>query len=117
VEEAVKVEVAEQLVGIDSCLRFALFGLECALNVSFAGPECEKVFVDASADHVSAKHYTFFKSSDLTVTGRVDAYEPESIWIRIQSHSGINELLRRVVNGAEVQALRLGNSLQRQGRV
>ena len=110
-------EVAEELLTIDIRLRFALFGLECAFGVSFAGAECEQVFRDADDDQVSAKRYTFFESSRLSVTGRVDEYEPDSIWVQVRGYRAGGDLLRRVAEGAEFQAYRLRKSLEqrRQG--
>jgi len=100
-------DVAEELLIIDMRLRFALFGLECALGVSFAGAECERAFRDAAEDQVSAKRYTFFESPRLSVTGRVDEYEPESMWVQVQGGRGSRDLLRRVIEGAEFAAFRL----------
>lgn len=100
-------EVAEELLPIDTTLRFALFGLECALGVSFSGIECERVFRDAAEDQVSAKQYVLFESPRFVVSGRVDEYEPESIWLRVQGKSAVAEVLRRVVEGAKVHAFRL----------
>ena len=106
------VEVAEELLVIDHRLRFALFGLECAFAVTFAGAECDRVFRDAALDQVTAKRYKFFESPQLSITGRVDEYEPESVWIRVEGSRGIGEVLRRVAEGAELQALRLCQSLE-----
>ncbi len=106
------VEVAEELLIIDHRLRFTLFGLECAFGVPFAGAECERVFRDAADDRVSAKRYKFFESTQLSVTGRVDEYEPESVWGHVEGRRGIGEVLRRVAEGAELQALRLRQSLE-----
>ena len=107
-------DVAEELVIIDVRLRFALLGLECALGVSFAGAECERVFRDAAEDQVSAKQYTFFESPGLAVTGRVDEYEPESVWVQVRSGRGSRELLKRVVENSEFHAVRLQQSLAEQ---
>ena len=105
--------VAEEHMTIDNRLRFAFFGLEIALNVFFSGAECERVFRDAEADTVSAKQYEFFRSQRLAVTGRVDAYEPEEIWIRIEGRGG-GEVLRRVFDGAEFHTLRQQRMLELQ---
>ena len=110
-------EVAEELLHIDMSLRFALFGLECALGVSFSGAESERVFRDTNKDHVSAKQYAFFESPWLSVTGRVDEYEPESLWVRVEGCRGGRELLRRIVEGAELQAFRLQQSLEQRREV
>ena len=100
-------EVVEELLPIEARLDFVLFGLECALGVSFSGAEWERVFRDAADDQISAKHYVFFESSRLAVTGRVDDYEPESVWIQVKGISGARELLRRVVEGADCLDFRL----------
>lgn len=97
---------AEELLGIDMQLRYALFGLECSLGVSFSGTEWERVFRDAELDRVSAKQYLFFESPLLKVAGQVDAYEPESIWLRIEGRQNHTELLQRVIEGAKDAALR-----------
>jgi len=43
-------ERRRRLLPIGLRLRFALFGLECALGVSFNGVECERLFRDAAED-------------------------------------------------------------------
>ena len=103
----VMAEVAEELLPIDTKLRFALFGLECALGVTFNGVECERVFRDATENQVSAKQYVLFESPRIVVSGRVDEYEHASIWLRVQGQRGVAEVLRRVVEGSEFHAIRL----------
>ncbi len=76
-----------------------------------AGAECERVFRDATDDQVSAKRYSFFASSRLAVTGRVDEYEPESVWLRVEGDRGVGEVLRRVAADSEFAAHRLLVSL------
>jgi hypothetical protein len=104
-------DVAEERLPIGVRLRFVLFGLECVLGVSFAGAERERVFRDAADDQVSAKRYTFFESPRLTVRGRVDEYEPESIWVRVVGGRGFGAMLRRVAEGAGHAEFRLHQSL------
>ncbi len=70
------------------------------------------MFREADDDQVSAKRYRPFESPHLSVTGRVAEYEPESIWVRVEGNPGIGELLRRIAEGAEFQALRLRQSLE-----
>lgn len=100
-------EMVEERMSIDVALRFAFFGLECSLGVPFSVAECERVFRDSEHDQVSQKQYVFHESSRLTVTGCVDEYEPEEIRIRIEGDRGCSDVLRRVVQGAKAQALRL----------
>jgi len=107
-------EVAEELLPIGVRVRFALFGLECAFGVSFSGAECERVFREANEDQVSTKRYTLFASPRLTVTGRVDEYEPDSIWLRVVGGRGSGAVLRRVVDGSAFAEYRLQQSLAEQ---
>jgi len=103
----VMAEVAEELLPIDTTLRFALFGLECALGVTFNAAECERVFRDATVNQMSSKQYVLFESSRFNVSGRVDEYEPESIWLRVQGELGVVEKLKRGVEGSRLHAIRL----------
>lgn len=105
-------EVAEELLPINTTLRFALFGLECAIGISFNGVECERIFREAAENQVTAKQYVLFESRRLIVEGRVDEYEPESIWLRVQGELGIAKVVRQVVDGAKSHALRLRQPLE-----
>jgi len=107
-------EFAEEHLCIGLRLRFALFGLECALGVSFDGAECERVFRDAIEDQVSAKRYTFYESARLAVTGRVDEYEPDSLLLRVEGNQGCGAVLRRVVENSEYAQFRLRESLKKE---
>ncbi len=107
-------EFAEEHLCIGLRLRFALFGLECALGVSFDGAECERVFRDAAEDHISAKQYTFYGSARLAVTGRVDEYEPDSLWLRVEGNHGCGSVLRRVVENSEYAQFRMRESLKKE---
>lgn len=100
-------EVAEELLPIDTTLRFALFGLECALGISFNGVECERIFREAAENQVSAKQYVLLESRRLIVSGRVDEYESESIWIRVQGEPSIAAVMRQVVERSKSHAVRL----------
>lgn len=104
-------EIAEELLTIDLGLRFALFGLECALDVSFDGAECERVFLDAANNQVSSKHYRFFSSSRLTVNGQVDDYEPESIRLRVEGQRGCGEILRRITQNSTFAVYRMRKAM------
>lgn len=108
-------EVAKLTLPIDTELRFALFGLECALGVSFAGAECERAFRETDEDRISEKRYAFFESKRLKVSGRVDEYEPDSIELQVSGHSGIGELLTRVAEGARFHAIRMRKSTEEPG--
>ncbi len=103
-------QIAEAMVLIDATLRLALFGLECALRVEFSVREIERVFQDEREDQQSAKEYTFFDAGGVRVSGSVDEYEPESIWLRIESPQVSQAFLDNLLERARYQALRLGGS-------
>jgi hypothetical protein len=100
-------EVAEEPLPIDLQLHFVLFGLECALGVSFSVAECDRVFRDAVDDQVSTKRYALFESPRLSATGRVDEYEPDTLLLRIEDVRGCGSLLRRAVEGSNIAVFRL----------
>jgi hypothetical protein len=63
----------------------------------------------------AVKRYTFFESPGLAVAGRVDEYEPESVWVQVWSEESSRELLRRIVEGAEYAAFRLRQASVQRG--
>jgi hypothetical protein len=95
---------------IDDTLRFALFGLECALNVEFNPAAVETVFADAYSNQRSPKEYTFWSASTLRVTGQVDDYEPETLWLQVESTKEILPPLQLIIERAKYQALRMRRS-------
>jgi len=105
-------EVVDKLLIIDLKLRLALYGLECALGVSFDVVQCERIFHDAANNQVDVKQYVLYNSSTLIVSGRVDDYEPESIWLHVEGVTGIADTVHRVLEGAEFHLIRLRRSLQ-----
>ena len=99
--------VVEEAITIDNGLRFVFFGLEVAMCVYFSGVECERVFTDSDEDQVSAKKYLFHTSPSFVVTGRVDDYESETIWLRIEGLRNADKILQSVIEGAKIHAARL----------
>lgn len=100
-------KIVKHLAVIDGGLRFALFGLECALGVEFSVTEVERVFRDMQVNQVSEKEYRFWDRGKLRVTGLVGDYEPESIWIHIEGSSIEQARLDELFERAGYQALRL----------
>ena len=94
-------KVAEVFVPIDRRLRFVFFGLECALGVTLYPLETERVFQDCQNDQVSAKSYLFHDSRALRVSGKVDEYEHEDLILRIEGVRSLQNVLQRVVDGAD----------------
>ena len=98
---------ARRLTTIDDSLRFALFGLECMLGVEFIVNEVERIFRDAQADQVSVKEYRLCERGALRVSGLVEEYEPDSIWIHVEGGSIGQARLDELFERAGYQALRL----------
>jgi hypothetical protein len=92
---------------IDTSLRFALFGLECAMGLEFSVKEIERVFLDARDDQVSAKDYVFFAADNLKVYGHVDEYEPETIQLHVENSRIDQRLLDSVMERARYQTVRM----------
>lgn len=95
-----------QLLSIDEALRFVLFGLECTLDVELNPAIVEQVFSDTEADAVSAKRYAFWSGPGMEVTGHVQEYEPESLWLTIQSQRVHKPSLSDIVERAKYHVLR-----------
>lgn len=96
-----------QLVTIDDQLRFVLFGLECALDAEFSVDVVEKIFSDGEQDAVSEKCYTLYAAKHQSVTGFVEAYEPEEVWLTVQSQKPFAPSLWAIVERAKSQVYRL----------
>ncbi len=96
-----------QLVTIDDHLRFVLFGLECTLDVEFSVDAVEKIFSDGEQDAVSEKHYKLWASKQQSVTGHVEEYEPEDVWLTVQSLEPFAPSLRAIAERARYQMYRL----------
>jgi hypothetical protein len=94
------------LLSIDDELILILFGLECALDVELNPAETERLFVNAKDDQVSPQEYVFRQTADLTVTGHVDAYEPGTVWVCIESRKAYSPTLKQIEERARYQRFR-----------
>lgn len=90
------IEVAEELILIDNHFPGLLRALESALGVAFSTSELERSLSEAQSDRRSEKRYTFFDGASFSVTGQVDEYEPETIWIRVRGR-GAKALLQELI--------------------
>ena len=97
--------MARELFLIGPTFRAVLKSLEEALGVRFLEVELERVVADAEADQVSPKHYVFFRSPGLSVSGIVDEYEPETVWIEVTGTHRYEQAFQSVVND---RRLRIG---------
>ena len=94
---------------IDNQLRLVLFGLECALDVEFAPAVVEQIFTDSNVvrGDNKDKRYTLWSEPKLTVSGVVEAYEPEDVLLTVESNKPFSPLLSAIVLRAKYQYYRL----------
>ncbi len=95
------------LLPIDLMLRFLLFGLECVMGRNLSAPEVERVFREAAGDQVSCKTYQFLQSHRLSITGRVDESEPETLWLRVEGPAALVKSVGFLLESAESQVRRI----------
>jgi hypothetical protein len=72
-------------ITIDDSLRLVFARLEGALGVFFPVAEIDRVFFDARENQRDEKHYVFFDSPKIHVSGYVEDYEPETIEITVRA--------------------------------
>ena len=77
------------LVSIDEELRTVLSRIEHVLSVQFDASEIARVFSDSADDQISVKRYTFHQSSRVSVTGIVDDYESETLWLCVEGSESV----------------------------
>gem|GEM_PF-2735220 len=78
-----------QLLLVNQQLRSILEELQLVLGAVFDQAEIERLFFEVENDQVSPKTYLFYQFShwffkDWAITGTVEAYEPETVFIEIQ---------------------------------
>jgi hypothetical protein len=74
----------KELLNIDEKLRTVFSRLEQILSVQFDTHEMDRVFSDSEHDQVSPKRYIFHQAGRVSVSGSVDDYEPETLWLCIE---------------------------------
>jgi len=81
----------EQLVLMDEHFPAVLSLLETAMGVTFAPDERERILVESREDARSEKHYRLYEADGMSVIGHVDEYEPETIWLVVESPQAIED--------------------------
>src|SRR5438477_9646116 len=92
---------ATVLTTIDEALRFVLYGVSVLLDVDLRASEIERLFEASKAGGSLAQAYEFHRSPHVLITGRVDEYEPETVWISVKSKKFDQATLDRLVNAAK----------------
>jgi hypothetical protein len=77
------------LINIDPDLKVFFKEVEQYFSIKLDNVVVEKIFNDCIEDQVTEKNYEIFNGekrfmkTPIQVTGKVDEYEPEDIWIEI----------------------------------
>ena len=101
------------LLDIDDSLRFFLFGLETALGVGFEVFEVERVFEDARTNGCREIRYDLHSTRRARVSGWVEAYEPDTIWIEVSTPLWTDDKLAALAEESRLQVRRLNDHRER----
>ena len=97
--------MARILVPISYELPWFFLGLECALRVGLNVPEMQRVLEDSLEDLVSVKSYVFHDSK-IRISGLVEEYEPETMWISVDGSRLTDHQLEEIAGAAASYARR-----------
>jgi len=92
--------IVENPITINDSLRLVFARLEGALGVFFYVREIDRVFNDAADNQCDEKHYTFFESPKIRVTGYVEDYEPETIEISVHASRSLTACCKPIIDDA-----------------
>jgi hypothetical protein len=91
---------ATELLTIDDTLRYVLYGVSVVLGIDMRASEIERLFIACADGDSTAKSYEFHRSPLAVVTGRVDDYEPETVWLSVVARKFDQAELKRLVEAA-----------------
>ncbi len=103
---------AEICLSIDDRLRFVLFGLECTLNVEFNPAEVERLFDATEQDAAPNGEYVFWQGRNISVTGKVEQYEPYDVFLRVESRRLFTPTLLEIAERAKYQVYRIDRRIE-----
>jgi hypothetical protein len=92
---------ATALLVIDDVLRFVLYGVSVVLTVDLKASEIERLYTNSASGDRREQTYEFHRSPRVLVTGRVDEYEPESVWLSVAGPKFDQATLDRLVEAAK----------------
>lgn len=92
------------LGNLDDTFRFMLFGLECALDVELDACAVERLYRHCALEN---KAYLLYQDTATKVTARVDAYEPGTAWLDVETQKAVSPPLCEIASRAHSQALRM----------
>ena len=89
-----------ELLIIDNTLRYVLYGVCVVLDIDMRAGEIERLFTASAAGDATSRSYEFHRSSRVSVLGRVDEHEPESVWLSVAAPKFNQANLKRIVETA-----------------
>lgn len=94
-----KTQQHRDTVTIDNHLLLVLFGLQASIGLSISIPEVRRVFEDAASGQLPTEEYKFLQTRRTSLTGHVEASQPQLIVLQL-SHRDAAILLPRTVSEA-----------------
>jgi hypothetical protein len=91
---------ATELLIIGDTLRYVLYGVCVVLRIDMRASEIERLFNASASGDSTAQSYEFHRSAHVVVTGRVDEYEPGSVWLSVAAAKFDEAELKRLVEAA-----------------
>lgn len=89
-----------ELMIVDDTLRYVLYGLSVVLRIDLRASEIERLFRASDSGERTAQSYEFHSSPSVSVQGRVDEYEPESVWLSVAARGFYEVDLKRLIEAA-----------------
>ena len=93
-------EVTE-ILNINDTLRYVLYGVSVTLDIGLRASEIERLFAASASGNSCSQSYEFHCSPCVRVTGRVEEYEPESLWLTVSARNFDQTALKRLVEAAK----------------
>jgi len=95
---------ASLLLSIDQELRFILYGIATSLDAVINSNEVERLFAHSEAGDRTAQDFVFYDGPLSKVFGHVDEYEPETVFLHVESKRLDQKTLERYVVTAKDRA-------------
>lgn len=88
------------LLPIDDALRFVLYGISVTLEIDLAASQIEQMFTASTRSAAREQMFEFHRSPRAIVSGRIEDYEPETVWLTVQARRFDEASLKRLVDAA-----------------
>jgi hypothetical protein len=92
------------LLPIDGQLRLVLYGLAIFLEAVINAKEVERLFAHSESGDRNAQDYVFYDGPRAKIYAHVDEYEPETVFLHVESKQLEQQTLERFLDTAKNQA-------------